>query len=91
MRCQCERDLGMCIFVVHHVRYGAKISGVYLPICPNSCNELYLVATSFKTKLLLNSPSKSFACLVALGLDLLGVVVSISIGVVTLRGWVVVG
>lgn len=46
MRCQCERDLGMCIFVVHHVRYGAKSSGV---------------------------------------------LVSTSIGVVTLRGWVVVG
>ena len=70
----------MC-YVVHHVRYGAKSSGVYLPICPNSCNELFFVGTSFKMISLLNSPSKSFACLVALGVDIF-LVGSISSGVV---------
>ena len=83
--------LGYVFYVVHHVRYGAKSSGVYLPICPNSCSELYLVGTSFKTILLLNSPSKSFACLVALGLEMWGVVVSTSIRVVESMCWVVIG
>ena len=71
--------MGIC--VVHHVRYGAKSSGLYSPICPNSCSELFVVGTSFKMISLLNSPSKSFACLVALGVDIF-LVGDISSGVV---------